>query len=58
MRLRDYFVVTRENGRRAVRHMAEGCEWEGDIHGRNYLEVDEIMSLVARHDEDCPCAEG
>ena len=59
MRLRDYFIVSSEYRRSYyVVHQVSGCGWSAELHGRNSYEVDEIMSLVARHDEDCPCAEG
>ena len=58
MRLRDYFISTKRDGRRVLLHEPMDCGWTGELHGKDFIEVEEIMSIVARHDEDCPCAEG
>jgi hypothetical protein len=57
MRLRDYFVTSRNGYGFRIMHKAVGCEWVGELLCY-VLDVDDLMSLVARHDEDCPCAEG
>jgi hypothetical protein len=56
VRLRDYFV-TRDRYGLAILHSVPECSWMYQSGGRA-LYLDELMDLIAKHDEDCPCAEG